>query len=186
MRRWLVATAAAVSLVGLPWLTLDAAQEVTGDTRILAAATYVAFGFGGGGGFVSDVDAGKTADVSQEDRTALTDIRAQFEKWHRYTLTNFPENAELLVAVRVGRRGTAGGRTAVGGRPPGTGLQRTDAGVQSPDDDMLTVYSTTAGGRRSRSMVWQKAIPNGLSGSPAPLFEEFRMAVEAASKKHRP
>ena len=185
MRRWLVAVAVAVPLVGLPWFNLDAAQEVTGDTRVLAAATYVAFGFGGGGGFVSDADAGKTADVSQEDRIALTAIRTQFEKWHRYTLTNFPENAELLVTVRVGRRGTAGGGTAVGGRPPGTGLQRTDAGVQAPDDDMLTVYST-AGGRRSRSMVWQRAIPNGLSGSPAPLFEEFRMAVEAASRKHGP
>ena len=185
MRRWLAAVAVSASLFGLPWLNLDAAQEVTGDTRVLAAATYVALGFGGGGGFISDVDAGKTAEVSQEDRTALTDIRKQFEKWHRYTLTNFPEQAELLVAVRVGRRGTVGGSTAVGGRPPGTGLQRADAGVQSPDDDMLTVYAT-AGGRRSRTMVWQRAIPNGLSGSPAPLFEEFRIAVEAAAKKHRP
>ena len=183
MRTLRVTLVVAMSVAWLPCLNQVAAQTVTGDTRLLAAATYVAFGFGGAGGFVSDVDAAKTMDVSQEDRSALTEIRKQFEKWHRYTLTNFPEHAELLVTVRVGRRGAVGARAPIGGRPPGTGVQGVDAGVSSPDDDMLTVYtSTTAGSRRSLSMVWQRAMPNGLTGSPAPLFAEFRSAVEAASK----
>ena len=124
MRRLLVALGVAALLAWLPWFDVDAAQEVTGDTRILATATYVALGFGGEGGFVSDVDAGKTMGVSQEDRAALTEIRKQFEKWHRYVLTNFPERAELLIAVRAGKSGHVGGRTAIGGSPPGARVER--------------------------------------------------------------
>jgi hypothetical protein len=186
MRRVLVAGAVAASLAWLPWGNVNAGQKVTADTRLLAAATYVAIGFSGGSGFVSDADAGKSMDVSQEDRAALLAIRKQFEKWHRYVLTNFPDRADLLVTIRAGRLGHAGGQTPVGGRPPGTGVNGFDAGVSSPDD-MLSVYSrTSASNPRSLALVWRRAIPNGLSGSPAPLFEEFRSAVDAASKQHQP
>ena len=57
MRTLLVTLVVAMSVAWLPCLNQVAAQTVTGDTRLLAAATYVAFGFGGAGGFVSDVDA---------------------------------------------------------------------------------------------------------------------------------
>ena len=185
MRRSLVAPVV-VAAASLGWFSgsgLDAAQDVTGDTRLLAVATYVAIGFDAGGGFVADVDAGKTMGVSQEDRAALVAVRTQFEKWHRYVLTDFPDRADLLVAVRTGRRGHVGGQVAVGGSPPGTGMKGTDAGVSSPDDDMLSVYaSTPAGSRRTRSLVWRRALPEGLSGASAPLFEQFRASVEAAAK----
>jgi hypothetical protein len=178
-----LAVIVAASLACFSWFGVDAAQEVTADTRLLAVATYVAIGFDGGGGFTADVDAGKTPGVSQEDRAALVSIRTQFEKWHRYVLTDFPDRADLLVAVRAGRRGYVGGQTAVGGRPPGTGLKAADAGVSSTDDDMLSVYTNTpAGGRRTRALVWRRALSEGLSGSPAPLFEQFRAAVEAAAR----
>jgi hypothetical protein len=184
MRRSLVAVLVAASFTWLPWFNRGAAQEVTGDTRILANATYVAIGFGAGGvGFVSDAEAGKSLDVSQEDRTALVAIRKQFETWNRYVLTTFPKSAELLITVRTGRRGAVSGRTAVGGPASGTGLNGIGAGASSPDD-MLCVYTSVGG--KARAMVWQRALPNGLSGTPAPLFEEFRSAVEAAAKKHRP
>jgi hypothetical protein len=183
MRGLLLPVVVAASLAGIARFDVDAAQEVTADTRILAAATYVALGFGGEGGFVSDVDAGKTMDVSQEDRAALTEIRKQFEKWHRYVLTSFPDRAELLIAVRAGRSGHVGGRSAIGGRPPGTGLIGIDGGGSSSPDDMLTVYARTPGSNnRSLSLVWRRALPNGLSGPQAPLFEQFRSAVEAAAK----
>jgi hypothetical protein len=42
------------------------------------------------------------------------------------------------------------------------------------------------GAVKARAMVWQRALPNGLPGSPAPLFKEFRSAVEAAAMKLRP
>jgi hypothetical protein len=187
VRRLLVAVVVGASLAWLPAGSLDARQEVTSDTRLLAAATYVAIGFGAGGGFVSDADAVKSMDVTQEDRAALVAIRQQFEKWHRYTLTSFPERAELLIAVRTGRLGHAGGRAAVGGRPPGTGVKGLDAGGSSSPDDMLSVYSrTSAGNPRSLALVWRKAMPGGLSGSPAPLFDQFRLAVDAASKQRHP
>jgi hypothetical protein len=185
MRRSLGALAVIVvaSLAWFSWFGVDAAQEVTGDTRLLAVATYVAIGFDGGGGFTADVDAGKALGVSQEDRAALVSIRAQFEKWHRYVLTDFPDRADLLVAVRTGRRGHVGGQTVVGGRPPGTGLKAADAGVSSTDDDMLSVYTNTpAGGRRTRALVWRRVLSEGLAGSSAPLFEQFRAAVEAAAR----
>jgi hypothetical protein len=183
MRRSLAAVLVAASVAWLPSFNLGAAQEVTGDTRILANATYVAIGFGaGGGGFVSDAESGKSMDVSQEDRAALVAIRKQFETWHRYVLTSFPKNAELLVTVRTGRQGHVAGRTAVGGPP--SGLTGGGAGASSPPDDMLCVYTSVGG--KARAMVWQRALPNGLSGSPAPLFEQFRSAVDAAAKKRRP
>jgi hypothetical protein len=182
MRKLLVAVLVVASLAWLPSFNLGAAQKVTGDTSIMANATYVAIGFGVGSGFVSDAEAGKSMDVSQEDRAALVAIRKQFETWNRYVLTSFPKNAELLVTVRTGRQGHMSGRTAVGGPP--SGLTGGGAGASSPPDDMLCVY-TSAGGK-ARAKVWQRALPNGLSGSPAPLFEEFRLAVEAAAKKHRP
>lgn len=183
MRRLLAPVVLVAALAPVAWLSGDASQDVTGDTRLMAVATYVAFGFGGDSGFVSEAESGKTTGVSQEDKDALVRIRTQFEKWHRYVLINFPDQADLLVSVRVGRRGRVGGQVPVGGRPPGTGLQRTDAGASSPDEDMMTVHAVRG---RARSMVWRRAIPNGLSGSPAPLFEEFRAAVEAASKQLRP
>jgi hypothetical protein len=183
VRRSLVAVLVAASFAWPSWSDLGAAQEVTGDTSIMANATYVAIGFGVGGGFVSDAEAGKLPSVSREDRAALVAIRKQFETWHRYVLTDFPKNAELLVTVRTGRRGSMGGGTAVNGPASGAGLNGIGAGVSSPDD-MLCVY-TSAGGK-ARAMVWQRSRPNGLSGSPAPLFEELRLAVEAAAKKNRP
>ena len=188
MRRALVAIVVAVSMAWLLGTRAGAAQEVTGDTRLLATATYVAIGFGGGGGgFISDVDSGKAVGVSQEDRTALVEVRKQFEKWHRYVVTNFPDQADVLVTVRVGRRGSVTGSVPVGGRPPGTGLQRGGAGVGSPDDDMLCAYTNaTMGGRKRLTLVWQRASPNGLSGNPAPLFQEFRLAIDAASMQKRP
>jgi len=186
MRRLPAAVIIAASFAWLPWVDVNAGQEATSDARLLAAATYVAIGFGAGNGFVSDVEAGKSMDVSQEDRAALVSIRKQFEKWRRYVLTSFPERADLLVAIRAGRLGHVGGRTAVGGRPPGTGVRGFDAGGSSPDD-MLSVYSrTSASNPRSLALVWRRAIPDGLSGSPAPLFQELRSAVEAASKQHEP
>ena len=180
MRRWLVASIVAASLAWLPSFNPVAAQEVTADS-FLVRAKYIAIGYGWSGGrFLTEVEDQKTMDVSKADRAALAEVRTQFEQWHRYVLTSFPEQAELLITVRAGRRGSVDGRTTIGGRQPATGF----GGQVSSPDDMLSVYTTAGGG--GRLLIWQKQLSKGLSGSPVPLFEQFRSAVETASKQPRP
>jgi hypothetical protein len=184
MRRWLVLVIVLAALASVAAFTVDARQEVTGDLRLMAVASYVAFGLGGDGGFVSEADLGKASGVTQEDKDALVRIRTQFEKWHRYVSTNFPDRADLLVVVRTGRRGRVGGQAPVGGRPAGSGARGVSMGGASSPDDMLLVYTNApaAGGRRTQALVWQRALPDGLAGASAPLFEQLRAAIEAASK----
>jgi hypothetical protein len=179
MRRLLVASIVAVSVGWLPAFLPVAAQEAAAD-RFLASAKYVALGYGQGDRFVSEPDAQKSMYLSQEDRAALATIRQQFEKWQRYVLTDFPDHADLLIAVQAGRRGSVVGRAPIGVRQSTSGV-----GVQvSTGDDVLAVYSVAGG--RVGPLVWRKQQSKGLIGSSAPLFEAFRTAVEASSKQPRP
>lgn len=175
MRRLLMASI----VVGLvAWLgPFDSvlAQQESADS-FLARAKYVALGYDSGESFVSEGDAQRRLMLSAEDRAALVAIRKQFEKWQRYVLTQFPEQADLLVSVHVGRRVSVIGRTGIGGSqsPKGFGIQL------STPDDVLSVYATAGG--RGRALVWRKQMPKGLTGVPAPLFERLRASVEAAGK----
>jgi len=175
MHKLLVASVVAASLAWLPSLSRVAAQEATAD-GFFASAKYVALGYGRGDRFVSEIDAEKSKDLSNAEKVAFTEIRKQIEDWHRFVLTSFPEAADLLIAVRVGKRAELVGSVPIGGRQPtGVGGQ-----AQSSTDDYLYVYQVTRG--RVGPQIWEKHLSKGLSGSPAPLFEALRIAVEAASK----
>ena len=69
------------------------------------------------------VSDGKLADpnVSAEDRQAVTNVSKAIEKWGQYKLTAQRGEAELVIAVRVGRVASTyqGGHVGIHGSPTG-------------------------------------------------------------------
>jgi len=150
----------------------------------LAQARYVALAYDLGDGLLSESEAvSKPGRVLPEDREALNAVRSQLEKWGRYVLTISPAQAELLIAVRTGRRASAEASVRIGGRPQGSGAA-TGSGATtgsayrvegSSGDDMLSVYEGSA-------LLWREQRPGGLSRSSPTLFEDFKADVERAAK----
>jgi len=85
----------------------------------LAQARYVALAYDLGDVLLSESEAvSRPGLVMPEDREALNAVRSQLEKWGRYVITIGPAQADLLVAVRAGRRASASAAVRIGGRPP--------------------------------------------------------------------
>ena len=144
----------------------------------LAHAKYVALGYDLGNGFLSENSITTTQfHVLAEDREALQRVSDEVEKWHRYVVTVKPEDAELLIAVRTGRLVTAGVGVELG-KQNGSKNGGVDYGgeVSSPDD-MLEVYEADHG--KEGTVLWRNLQKDGLSGSPPPLFEQFRQEVDS-------
>jgi hypothetical protein len=157
---------------------------------LLERARYVALGYDVGDGFVSAAQiSAVAADTLTEERQALEAIRRDIEKWGRYIVTERPEQAEILIAVRVGRRGTLevgiGGNNPDGRRAgPGgnrTVSSRTIGGQLSSNEDRIAVYEAVGG--RPGIQLWSAAETGGLAGSPPRLYKSFRDEIEAAAKK---
>ena len=148
----------------------------------LAQAQDVALGYDLGDRFLPASEAIADPDVLPEDRRALAEIRDQIEKWNRYVITPRPAQAQLLIAIRTGRRASESFRLPVGGpgRASGTTGRSLRVELSSPDD-MLSVYESSGG--MLGTLLWRKQRPGGLSGSSPSLFEEFRSAVEGLSKQ---
>jgi hypothetical protein len=174
----------ALSLLLAPGLSAD-------KTKVparLAQARYVALAYDLGDVLLSESEAVfKPTLVTPEDREALDAVRSQLEKWGRYAITLRPAQAELLVAVRTGRRGSASTGFRIGGGRDGgasTGSVATGGsygGSLSSADDMLSVYEASGG---SHSLVlWRGQRSRGLSGASPALFEEFKADVERAAKQ---
>jgi hypothetical protein len=120
--------------------------------------------------------------ATPREREALEVIRQRLEGWDRYVVVNRLADAELLLVVRQGRRGSIGGG---GGAGVGTGggVQPAYGGALSSQDDMLAVYDTAGS---PSTPLWRLLASNGLSGK-IPLFEAFRADVEeAAARRKRP
>jgi hypothetical protein len=167
-----------------------AAESPTVPERLLVGQ-YVALGIDLGDRIVAAEELIRDAwRATPREREALDEIRQRLEGSDRYVVVNRLAQAELLLVVRQGRRGSVGGGVAVGGGtaggvPPARagGAQRAYGGAFSSRDDMLAVYDT--GGSPS-TPLWRMAASNGLSGK-IPLFEAFRADVErAAAKRKRP
>jgi hypothetical protein len=150
----------------------------------------VALGYDVGDGFVSaDQISAVAADALTEERDALEAIRRDLEKWGRYSVTTRPEQAEILIAVRVGRRGTLEvgmGTNNPDGRRAGPGgnrtvSSRTIGGQLSSNEDRIAVYEAVGG--RPGIRLWSAAEAGGLAGSPPRLYKSFREEIEAAAKK---
>jgi hypothetical protein len=150
----------------------------------------VALGYDVGDGFVSaDQISAVAADTLPEERRAIEAIRRDIEKWGRYTVTTRPEQAEILIAVRFGRRaslelGTRPGNP--GDSRGGTGgsrsvSNRTIRGELSSNEDRVVVYEAVGG--RPGMRLWSATADGGLGGSPPRLYKSFREEIEAAAKK---
>jgi hypothetical protein len=160
---------------------------------LLERAQYVALGYDLGDGFVSADRIAAVADGTLPDeRRAIEAIREDLEKWGRYTFTDHPEHAEILIVVRVGRRGqmyVGGGGSGEGSRGVSRGetggsrvvSTRTIGGQLSSSDDRVDVYEAASG--RPGIRLWSGAEVGGMAGSPPRLYKSFREEVEAATKK---
>jgi hypothetical protein len=149
----------------------------------LAQARYVALAYDLGDSLLSESEAlAKPARVLPEDREALNSVRNMIEKWGRYVITTRPAQAELLIAVRAGRRAsleasarTGGNRAAPGAAGAGSTTGSSYRGEASSGDDMLSVYDGGA-------VIWREQRAGGLSGRSPALFEDFKADVERAAK----
>ncbi len=157
---------------------------------LLERAQYVALGYDLGDGFVSAANiAAVAADTLPDERRAIEAVRGDLEKWGRYIVTDHPEDAEILLVIRVGRRG----RLEVGGGDGNRGVSmgetangrivssRTIGGQLSSPDDRVDVYEAVGG--RPGIRLWSGAEVGGMAGSPPRLYKSFREEVEAATKK---
>lgn len=151
----------------------------------LTQARYVALAYDLGDSTLSEWEAlAKPARVLSEDREALNGVRSSIEKWGRYVITTRPAQAELLIAVRTGRRASAEAGVRIGGRRQGTGATGSGAttgssyGIEaSAGDDVLSVYEASGG-----PLLWREQRPGGLSRSSPTLFDDFKADVETAAK----
>ena len=161
---------------------------------LLERAHYVAFGYDLGDGVVSTNQISAIAgNTLTEERRALDAIRRDVEKWGRYVVTNRPEDADILIVVRMGRRaslevgsGTVGGSGAFGQSRGEAGggrsvSSRSVGGQLSSGEDRIVVYEAVRG--RPGISLWSSADSDGLAGSPPRLYKSFREDVEAATKK---
>jgi hypothetical protein len=157
----------------------------------LLVGQYVALGIDLGDRIVAaEALASEAGRATPRERQALEEIRQRLESWDRYVVVNRLAEAELLLVVREGRRGSIGGGAGTGGgtgdslQPAyGRGVQPADAGALASKEDMLAVYD---GGVSPRSPLWRQLASNGLGGK-IPLFDAFRADVErAAAKRKRP
>lgn len=159
-------------------------------SALVLNARYVALGYETAEGFIGETEFQSFAPgkVEPDDRQALANIHEALRKWNRYVVTVMPQKAELLIAIRTGRRasGTGGVRIGTGGIDP-TG-RRTSPGIgpvfgaeAGPADDYLAVYQANEG--REAARLWVRTQNNGLTGKNPPLFQSFKEAVDAAAKK---
>ena len=150
--------------------------------RVLQAR-YVALGYDLGDRFLSESDAiGDPDRVTPEDRKALQDVHDLLDKWDRFVVTRRPGDAELLIAVRAGRRGRVGGSVYIGGGGTRPGPSGGSSAVEmSSRGDVLSVYEASGGGLRAP--LWRGQRRDGFSGPSPTLMEQFKAEVEGAAKK---
>ena len=148
----------------------------------LVFARYVAIGIETGDDFVSETQAMTDNRLLSGDLETLSKMRKLVEGWKRYAITLHPDQAELLIAVRPGRRTVVGGEVTFGSSDARRSGRSFQVGVDvSLLDDMLTVYDARDGLRGP--ILWRSQREDGLSKSSPRLFEELKTAVEKADPK---
>jgi hypothetical protein len=177
----------------LTLLALPPAAEAASKSKmpaLLENARYVALGYDLGDGFVSAANIpGVAARTLPDERRAIEAIHDDLEKGGRYVVTDRPEEAEILIVVRVGCRGgfgitsggSAGDSRGEGGTRNGVVSSRTIGGQLSSNDDRVDVYEARHGLPGIR--LWSGAEVGGMAVSPPRLYKSFREEVEAATKK---
>jgi hypothetical protein len=146
----------------------------------LGQARYVILGYDLDGGAVTEREAARHPEILAEDRRALVAVRSAMNKWNRYVVVDDTARAELMLAVRTGRRGTAD--ASVPGRPLGgpghpQGAADDIRPIASSPDDTLSVYEFGSG--KPELLLWRESEAEGLSRTPPPLVGTFRADVES-------
>ena len=124
-------------------------------------------------------------------RTSNIDIRVRsevedaFRKWGRYVVTIDPRAADLIVAVRSGRRGSVdvGGIGRVGTEGPAIG--GVAGGEVGPARDLLEIYLADHMNGTEGTLLWRGAEDGGLDSPDFSLIQKFRKEVESAAKKKK-
>jgi hypothetical protein len=181
----------------LAFVALPPAADAASKTKVpalLERARYVALGYDLGDGFLSaDEIARVSAGTLTDERRAIEAIRTDLEKWGRYIVTDRPEQADILIAVRVGRRsamevssrtGNPGAISRGEGDPTRSVSSRTIGAQLSSNDDRVDVYEAVSG--RPGIRLWSAAAVGGLAGSPPILYKSFREDIEAPAPAKRP
>ena len=161
------------------------AQDLTAQ---LLHAQYVAFGYETGQGFVSDssMEAFTSMMITPQDRQDLSNVRKALEKWRRYVTVVRPTDADMLVAIRAGHKGSVYVGGGIGhvprGSVPGSASGPVVGAEFGPSDDYLAIYAAENG--REGVQFWSKTEKDGLAGKNPALFKSFRDDVESLAKKH--
>ena len=172
-------------------LAFQAYAKAPAISALVVQARYVALGYETAQGFVAETDfaAFSSASVQPDDRQALANIYEALRKWNRYVVTVFPQDADMLIAVRTGRRASAyGGVRIDAGRIDPGGTRRSGPSIgpvvgaeAGPADDYLAVYQANEG--REAAQLWVRTQDDGLAGKNPPLFQSFKDEVESAAKR---
>lgn len=115
-------------------------------------------------------------DARDDDRRAVADVERALKDWGRFRLATRETQADLVLVVRTGSRGSAN----VGGRRPGDRVGRSlSFGAETGTaEDYLAVFE----GRRlnwdDASPLWKRNSPGGFKAPALVLFGAFREAVE--------
>lgn len=178
---------AGLAILGLCLSPVVLAGRKTVSPRI-AQARSVALGYDLGDRFVSDGASAAEPSVGPAERRALQAVREEFRRWGRYTVVTRPAEADLLVAIRLGRSagssggigsGVSNGSGGLGGPFDSAGGLRRGSSYNTDTatvDDMLAVYDGADGKVGKR--LWRASRTDGLSGSAPALVEQFRADVE--------
>ena len=157
---------------------------------LLERARYVALGYDLGDGFVSaDQIARVSGGTLTDEYRAIEAIRGDLEKWKRFIVADRPDQADILIVLRVSRRAAIDlvNRTGSQASSRGEGgssrsvSNRTIGGEISSGGDRLDVYESVHG--RPGISLWSGAESGGFAGSPPRLYKSFREEVEAAARK---
>lgn len=177
MRKAIGATLVVLLSFSLPPSPANAGKHSV-PTRVVQARS-VALGYDLGDRFLSESAAVADPDVLAEERRALQAIRDEIRRWGKYAVKEQPGEADLLIAVRLGRPEnlSAGmGDSGVLGGPGGMRRGSSYGGGVSSSDDMLAVYDCAEG--RVGKRLWRERKAGGLGGQPPLLFAQFRADVE--------
>jgi hypothetical protein len=177
---------AGAALAALLFFSLAPAAVLAGKKGVPARITqarYVALGYDLGDAFLGETAAITNPDILPEERRALQAMHDDLQRWGKYVVVVRPEDAELFIAIRIGRHGSVGGGMIDSGVTNpfgGPGGIRRGGGMGSAEisssSDMLTVYDASGG--RIGAQLWRMQKSGGLVGEPPKLYQQFRADVE--------